>query len=240
LAGEAKKSVAAMGKYQAQYLQHAVRMGAILIEAKGRMGHGNFGLWLDKHFDGTSRTAQRYMDLARDVVNEVQDERLAKWMETRAKQLAVKPKTTPVSGSPRVTATVSEPGGETQVEGEVVGPEPTEAPEPTEEPARRHLAAVPYDPTEDEYDAPTERERWVHDLVELLPELKKLRSRLLDGADYFESSGVDVDRIKNAGDYADEALQLYTDMCEELLALVPADRRQELVTSGYPAFTEAA
>jgi hypothetical protein len=42
-------------------VQHAIRAGELLIEAKAAVGHGNFGPWLKANFPGSRRTAERYM-----------------------------------------------------------------------------------------------------------------------------------------------------------------------------------
>src|SRR3954471_2482906 len=47
-------------------LQHAIRAGELLIEAKGRMGHGEWLPWLDRYFSQSIDTAGVYMRLARN------------------------------------------------------------------------------------------------------------------------------------------------------------------------------
>ena len=56
----------------AQYVRASRRMvmcahhaGALLLEVKAKLGHGQLGPWLKVHFDGSQRTANRYMRLAR-------------------------------------------------------------------------------------------------------------------------------------------------------------------------------
>lgn len=42
-------------------VDHARQAGALLLEAKASLGHGQWLPWLKEHFDFTERTAQRYM-----------------------------------------------------------------------------------------------------------------------------------------------------------------------------------
>lgn len=46
-------------------IRHALHAGDLLIEAKRQIGHGGFGKWLAENFDGSERTAQTYMRIAR-------------------------------------------------------------------------------------------------------------------------------------------------------------------------------
>ncbi|MGF1470301.1 MAG: DUF3102 domain-containing protein [Rubrobacteraceae bacterium] len=48
-------------------LNHAVRAGELLNRAKSRIKHGSWGQWLEDNFEGSSRTAQAYMKVAREV-----------------------------------------------------------------------------------------------------------------------------------------------------------------------------
>jgi hypothetical protein len=52
-------------------VEHAIRCGELLIEAKERAGHGGWLKWLSKNCEVSSRHAQRYMQLAKDqrVIN---------------------------------------------------------------------------------------------------------------------------------------------------------------------------
>ena len=50
-------------------LNHAVRAGELLVEAKSRVKHGEWGSWLGDNFEGSARTAQAYMKVAREVPN---------------------------------------------------------------------------------------------------------------------------------------------------------------------------
>jgi hypothetical protein len=47
-------------------VEHAIRCGELLIEAKERAAHGGWLKWLSKNCDVSSRHAQRYMQLAKD------------------------------------------------------------------------------------------------------------------------------------------------------------------------------
>lgn len=46
-------------------LHDAVEIGQLLLQAKSQCRHGEWGPWLDRHFDGSRRTANIYMRLAR-------------------------------------------------------------------------------------------------------------------------------------------------------------------------------
>ncbi len=50
-------------------LRHAVNAGGLLAEAKERVSHGEWGSWLADSFEGSSRTAQAYMKVSREVPN---------------------------------------------------------------------------------------------------------------------------------------------------------------------------
>lgn len=50
-------------------LRHALRAGELLTEAKSRVQHGEWGQWLEENFEGSSRTAQGYMKVAREIPN---------------------------------------------------------------------------------------------------------------------------------------------------------------------------
>ena len=54
---EHRQVQAAFGKT----LQHARRAGKLLVEAKERTPHGQWGPWLEANFEFTQRTAQNYM-----------------------------------------------------------------------------------------------------------------------------------------------------------------------------------
>jgi hypothetical protein len=47
-------------------VEHAIRCGELLLEAKERSGHGGWLEWLRKNCEVSSRHAQRYMQLAKD------------------------------------------------------------------------------------------------------------------------------------------------------------------------------
>src|SRR4051794_30085051 len=46
-------------------LDHAIRCGELLLEAKATVGHGGWNQWLADRFVGSARTARAYMQLAR-------------------------------------------------------------------------------------------------------------------------------------------------------------------------------
>lgn len=52
-------------------VEHAIRAGEMLLEAKEHAGHGNWGDWLRENFEGSVRTAQVYTRLAnnKDALN---------------------------------------------------------------------------------------------------------------------------------------------------------------------------
>lgn len=45
-------------------VHHAIRAGELLLEAKGRVGHGEWLPWLAANFEAGERTARRYMTIA--------------------------------------------------------------------------------------------------------------------------------------------------------------------------------
>jgi len=49
-------------------VEHAMRVGDLLLEAKAGCGHGEWQIWLAEHFDGSPRTARAYMRLAKHRV----------------------------------------------------------------------------------------------------------------------------------------------------------------------------
>jgi len=48
-------------------LRHAMRAGDLLTEVKSRLGHGRFICWVEAHCRFSIRTAQLYMELAREL-----------------------------------------------------------------------------------------------------------------------------------------------------------------------------
>lgn len=46
-------------------VEHAIRCGELLIEAKAALPHGSWGDWISENFPASNRTAQGYMRLAR-------------------------------------------------------------------------------------------------------------------------------------------------------------------------------
>jgi hypothetical protein len=53
------------GAYR-QALEHALRCGDLLIEAKAQLAHGEWRGWVAANFPGSDRTARAYMQLARN------------------------------------------------------------------------------------------------------------------------------------------------------------------------------
>ncbi len=60
---ERQRAVCAESIYEA--LRAAWEAGGLLTEQKRRIARGNWALWIDLHFHGNIRTAQRYMALAK-------------------------------------------------------------------------------------------------------------------------------------------------------------------------------
>ena len=50
-------------------IEHALRVGELLLEAKEKVNHGHWSHWLHAHCDLSERTAQGYMRLARQRSN---------------------------------------------------------------------------------------------------------------------------------------------------------------------------
>ena len=48
-------------------LQHALKAGQLLLEAKGLCKHGEWGPWVERHCAFPKRSAQGYMRLAREL-----------------------------------------------------------------------------------------------------------------------------------------------------------------------------
>jgi hypothetical protein len=59
-----RRGHAIAGSHMAAYEEAATMTGVLLLERKRRLGHGQWLPWLEKHFDGDRRTAQRYMKRA--------------------------------------------------------------------------------------------------------------------------------------------------------------------------------
>jgi hypothetical protein len=47
-------------------VEHAINAGNLLIEAKAQCPHGRWGTWISENFEGSIRTAQAYMRIARE------------------------------------------------------------------------------------------------------------------------------------------------------------------------------
>lgn len=54
----------AIGAFQSGF-EHALQAGEFLLQAKAKVGHGNWLRWLEKHCDASERTARLYMQVAR-------------------------------------------------------------------------------------------------------------------------------------------------------------------------------
>ncbi len=52
-------------------LEAAWNASRLLLIQKRKVSHGNWRIWLERHFDGTPRTAQRYMALAKTDIGEL-------------------------------------------------------------------------------------------------------------------------------------------------------------------------
>ena len=50
-------------------VEHAIAAGALLIEAKAQLRHGQWSPWLKQHCGLSERSAQRYMRIARHKTN---------------------------------------------------------------------------------------------------------------------------------------------------------------------------
>jgi len=48
-------------------VEAAISCGKLLTEAKAKVGHGNFGKWIVDNFDGSYRTAAKYMQVAKKL-----------------------------------------------------------------------------------------------------------------------------------------------------------------------------
>ena len=76
LPGLAQEANEAHAEAQASFrsgVEHAVRAGRALAQAKARLAHGRWASWLAGNFDGSERLAQLYMRLARRLP-ELEDE----------------------------------------------------------------------------------------------------------------------------------------------------------------------
>lgn len=97
-------------------LGHALRAGELLIEAKGKVKHGEWLRWLEANFPGSERTAQGYMKLAAnpprvsDLESPTVRGALAELAEPREEPPEEPPEPTPVRY----------PADEEEIEGEIV------------------------------------------------------------------------------------------------------------------------
>jgi hypothetical protein len=65
LAAEIEAEHAATQEAAQSALEHAVRCGELLIQAKAQVGHGDWLPWLEANCSFRPRTARAYMQLAR-------------------------------------------------------------------------------------------------------------------------------------------------------------------------------
>jgi len=65
LAEDVKRELQLCQKDSTSFLEHAIRAGELLNEAKGAVGHGKVYKWLEENCDVSKRQAQRYMTLAK-------------------------------------------------------------------------------------------------------------------------------------------------------------------------------
>jgi hypothetical protein len=219
-----KSEMKTTGTHMTRFAQHATRVGAILIEAKARLGHGKWTPWLEANFAGDSRSAQRYMAATREMIGKLQEAdgdlgELTNWVEQHANALASK--TTSVSDSPepkRVIADTSELPADVPVEevdGHVVEDEDEDVADLREAP-RRHLEAIP-DP-EDEGEA-EELDAHIEGVLNHLLELHAMRETLLNAVDFFTESHEDLaaalDEVEDAVKVAREKMDAVRDLIGE-------------------------
>ena len=67
LAAELGKQHAACEAALSSAVEHAIRAGKLLVEAKDLLAHGEWLPWLAEHFAGSERSARGYMQLAREA-----------------------------------------------------------------------------------------------------------------------------------------------------------------------------
>jgi Protein of unknown function (DUF3102) len=75
-----------------QTLQHAIKAGELLLEAKRLVGHGPWSQWLDEHCDVSQRSAQAYMRLAKNRTVLAKAQSSADLTIDQALQVLAKPK----------------------------------------------------------------------------------------------------------------------------------------------------
>ena len=67
LAGQIKHEHGQCENAARSAVQHAIRAGELLVDAKARCQHGTWKRWIEEHCGFSLRTAQLYMGIARDV-----------------------------------------------------------------------------------------------------------------------------------------------------------------------------
>ena len=65
LAGEIRKAMTDCENHSRLLVNHAIRLGELLLQAKKAVGHGEFSRWLEENCHIKTRQAQRYMKVAR-------------------------------------------------------------------------------------------------------------------------------------------------------------------------------
>lgn len=58
-------------RYAEDAVAHAIRCGELLVAMKKKLGHGDFGPWVEKHCEFTHRHARRYMEATRKTDSRV-------------------------------------------------------------------------------------------------------------------------------------------------------------------------
>jgi Protein of unknown function (DUF3102) len=102
LAVEIRTEVAAAEEDFQSAVQHAIRAGALLIEAKAQVKHGQWLPWLEGNFPASSRSAQGYMRLAKNAEDAQALAHLG--IEGALKQLAEPKQMTPEEARARTDA----------------------------------------------------------------------------------------------------------------------------------------
>ena len=105
-------------------LDEAIQCGALLEDAKIRIGRGNWEQWLANHFEASTRTAQMYMRLwrYREQIREVQKRKgLAHLGVEEATKLIAEPKPKPEPKPAQENPPAPEPGPSSDPHGDRVG-----------------------------------------------------------------------------------------------------------------------
>lgn len=101
LAEQINREHEAAGVAAQKAVEHAIRAGRLLIEAKTHVEHGGWGAWLQEHFQGSARTAQGYMRIASRLPElESKTQRVAFLPLREALALLAEPKPAPAPNHP--------------------------------------------------------------------------------------------------------------------------------------------